>query len=159
MEALGQYILSVTAIALLCGVVSGIVRSGGAKEVIRLLCGLILAFAVIRPLAHVNLKDLEEGSFPFAQEAEAMAAGGEEMARQALAEGIKAECEAYILDKAAAMDAAPQVEITLSQDEPPIPVAAAIRGSVSPQVQSQLATILETDLGIAKENQLWTGEP
>lgn len=157
MEALGQYILSVSVVAMLCGIVSGLLHAGGAKEVVRLLCGLVLAFAVVYPLAHADLENFSWDTLPFAQEASSTASYGEDLARQALAEGIKAECEAYILDKAAAQNASVQVEITISEEEVPLPVAATIRGSVPPQTRDQLASIMETDLGIAKENQRWTG--
>ena len=157
MEALRQYVLSVTAAALICGIVSGLVRSSAEKEWIRLLCGLILAFTAIRPIAHLDVNALTNLSLPFVQEAETTAALGENMARQAVADSIKAESEAYILDKAAALNASITVEVTVSEDGTPVPMAAKLCGSVSPYARHQLENVLQTELGIAKENQLWTG--
>lgn len=157
MEALRQYVLSVTAAALICGIVSGLARGSAAKEWIRLLCGLLLAFTAIRPLARLEVNAFAELPLPFAQEAETTAALGENMARQAVADSIKAESEAYILDKAAALNADVTVEVTVSEDSTPVPAAVKLSGSASPYARRQLERILQTELGIAKENQLWTG--
>lgn len=157
MDGLRQYVISVTAAALICGVVSGLVQNGTAKELIRLLCGLFLAFTVIRPIAGLDFNALTEFSLSYTQEAESMAAMGENMARQSMADIIKAESEAYILDKAAALNAALAVEVTVSEDGTPVPVAAELCGDISPYARQQLEDILQEDLGIAKEYQLWTG--
>lgn len=157
MEALRQYVLSVAAAAIVCGIVVALVQNCGAKEWIRLLCGLILAFTAIRPIAHLDLDALTEVSLPLTLEAESASAMGEEMARQALADSIKAESEAYILDKAAALNASLTVEVTVSEDGTPVPLGAKLGGSVSPYARQQLESLIQTDLGIAKENQLWTG--
>lgn len=157
MDGLRQYVIAVTAAALICGIVSGLVQNGAAKEVIRLLCGLFLAFTAIRPMAGLDLNALLEYSFSFSGDAESTAAMGENMARQTMADIIKAESEAYILDKAAELNASVTVEITVSEDGTPIPMAAVLGGEVSPYAKQQLGRILQADLGIAKENQLWTG--
>lgn len=157
MEGLRQYVISVVAAALICGILSGLVQKGAAKELVRLIGGLFLAFTVIRPIAGLDFNALADISFPYAQDAEQTAALGENMARQSLADIIKAESEAYILDKAAALNAAITVEVTLSGDDPPIPVSATLCGEVSPYARQQLEGILQSELGIAKENQLWTG--
>ncbi len=157
MDALGQYVISVTAAALICGIVSCLVQSGTAKELIRLLCGLFLAFTVIRPLAGLDFSALTSISFPYTQEADSIATQGENIAREAMADIIKADAEAYILDKAAALNADLTVDITLSREDTPVPVRAELSGSVSPYARQQLTYLLQTDLGIAKENQLWTG--
>lgn len=110
---------------------------------------------VIRPISYFDYSMLTEFSSAFAQEAETAAIQGENMARKAAADIIKAESEAYILDKAAAMNASVTVQIILDSDS--IPVQATLSGRVSPYVRRTLASVLESDLGITKENQLWTG--
>lgn len=69
---------------------------------------------------------------------------------------IKVEAEAYILDKAAAMNVSLEVSVTVEGD-PPVPAAAQLSGEVSPYAKQQLEKILWEDLGISKEYLEWTG--
>ena len=155
MEGLRQYVISVAAAALICGIVSGMVQNGAAKELVRLLCGLFLAVTALHPLVKLDLSNLGEFVLPYTQEAESVAAMGENMARESMADIIKAESEAYILDKAAELNAEITAQITVGDDQ--APAAAKLSGEVSPYARQRLEKILESDLGIAKENQLWTG--
>lgn len=157
MDGLREYVISVTAAAFLCGILAGLFRNSASKDILRLLCGLFLAIVAIRPIVRLDFAALEEYTFPYGTEAESTAAMGENMARKAMADIIKAESEAYILDKADSLNTSLCVEISVSEDGKPIPVYAEIRGEVSPYARAQLEEILLTDLGIAKENQQWTG--
>lgn len=154
MDGLRQYIISVVTAALICGIVSAIVTGGAAKELVRLLCGVFLALTVIQPITRVEVGQLLE-AFSDAQEGDAVAAMGENLARETMADIIKAETEAYILDKAAKLNAELRVEVTIGEDS--LPISVKLDGSASPYARQQLESILETDLGITKENQLWTG--
>ena len=68
---------------------------------------------------------------------------------------IKSTCEAYILNKATELGA--DIHVSVSVNSQHIPFAARIMGEVTSDVRKQLEQILETDLGITKENQSWTG--
>ncbi len=155
MEGLRQYVISVVTAALICGIVSGIVQEGRAKPLVRLLCGLVLSLTAIRPIAVIDLADLSDFSLGYAQEAESIAAAGKEMAHEAMEDIIKAGSEAYILDKASDLNTQINVEVTISDEQ--LPVSAVISGEVSPYARKQLEAILQADMGIAKENQQWTG--
>ena len=155
MEGLRQYVISVVTAALICGVISGLVQDGTARPLVRLLCGVFLAITAVRPIAQMNLADLSDFSFAYAEEAESIAAMGENMAHDSMVDIIKAESEAYILDKASDLNAEITVDMIISDEK--IPVSAVISGEVSPYARKQLEDILRTDLGIAKENQKWTG--
>ena len=50
-----------------------------------------------------------------------------------------------------------ETDITICREGTPIPERAVLYGQVSPYVKGQLMEILEKDLGIAKENQVWIG--
>ena len=157
MDGVRQYIISVTAAALIGGIAAGLVPKGTARELVRLLCGMLLAVSVIRPLTGVDLGEWMALSFPSPEEAEAAAAMGESMAARSRGEIIKEETEAYILDKAAALKANLTVEVTVSGSGTPVPTAAKYRGEVPADVRQQLETIVQTELGIARENQTWIG--
>ena len=157
MENLRQYVISVTAAALICGVITSMVKKGGAGELIRMLCGLVLSITVLYPISGLHLDSLSFDLFSSVQEGERIAAQGEKITRQSIADIIKSETEAYILDKAAALEVNLTAEVTLSEDDIPVPVGVTLSGNLSPYARSQLTNVIEKDLGIPKEYQLWTG--
>lgn len=122
-----------------------------------MLCGLVLAVIVLHPISGLQMEDLAFDLLPSAGEGERMADRGEKITRQAMADIIKSRTEAYILDKAAALEGSLTVKVTLSEDDIPVPVGVTLSGNLSPYARSQLTNVIEKDLGISKENQLWTG--
>ena len=158
MEALGKYILSVTAAAILFGILQSFISSKSSCGVLlKLIGGLFLTFTIITPIADVNIDALFDTSWDFTVQGTAAAAQGQEIAQEEFQGIIKQKCEAYILDKAEAYHAQLEVEVTLNQDDMPIPTAVRLQGSVSPYTKTSLQQWLEEDMGIPKENQVWIG--
>lgn len=158
MEALRQYILSVTAAAILCGIVKSLCSGASFEKGIHMLCGLVLAVTVLTPVLRIDLDQLI-GKFTasYSQDALAVTTFGAESYQNSLSALIKQKSEAYILDKAAQLNAPVDVSIEISAEDLPLPVFAHIQGDISPYAKHQLSQILEHDLGIPKENQKWTG--
>lgn len=158
MESIRQYVISVTAAAILCGILKSVLPGKDAMAgMLRLITGIFLAFTVIKPLAQVELADLPVLSSDYLSEAQAASADGEKIASDAMAAIIKQQAEAYILDKARSMNLRLTVTVTVSDDTLPTPVGVRLSGAVSPYARSCLERVIEEDLGIAKENQIWTG--
>lgn len=157
MEAVRQYVVSVVSAALICGIVTGLMKKGTAQEVVKLICGLFLTFTVIRPITQLDLSEFSDFGLSYSQDAARASAMGENLARESLTDIIKAETEAYILDKAAALGISVDVHVIVSDADPPVPVAIRLSGTASPYIRQQLESLIQKDLGIAKENLLWTG--
>lgn len=157
MEGLRKYVITVTAAALICGIVTGMVKKDGSGELVKMLCGLALAFTVLRPISGFRIEDVSLEGLTTFEEGERIAAQGEKNTREAVADIIKTETEAYILDKAAALDISLTAEVSLSEDTIPVPVGVILSGAVSPYARSRLTNVIEKELGIPKENQVWTG--
>lgn len=157
MESLRQYVISVTGAALICGIVTGMVKKDGAGELIRMLCGLVLACTVLYPLVGLRMADAALDLFPSLEAGKAMAAQGEKITRDEMADIIKSQTEAYILDKATELGVSLTAEVLLGEDEIPVPVGVILSGAASPYAKSQLTNAIEKDLGIPKEKQIWTG--
>lgn len=156
MDSIRQYLLSVAAAAIICGIAIGLSGKKSAySTIVKMLTGLILAVTVIAPLANMKLMDFSDYIDGLSIEADDAVLEGEIMAREATASIIKSNIEAYILDKAASMDLNIEVEVTLSSTSPPGPSAVLITGAVSPYSKEVLMQYIATDLGIPKENQAW----
>lgn len=152
-----QYLYSVIVSALACGIVTRMVQDPKRKELIRLVCGMVLMITILRPLSGIRPDIL----FQMAPEARNAASfyvtEGARAASEARAECIKASCEAYILDKAKQLGVA--VEADISLDEALIPVFAEMIVQTDDPALQQLESILTTDLGIPKEHQKWIRKP
>ncbi len=159
MAKLGSYILSVTAAAILVGILLCILdQKSVSAALLKLTAGLFLTVTVIAPVARLDFSGLGDLVEPFASSGEEAAASGENMAQAAMADIIKSRTEAYILDKAEMYGAELTVEVTLRQtDGFPVPALVRLGGRVSPYAKAQLQQIMAQELGISKENQRWIG--
>lgn len=157
MNAIGKYLFSVAGASLISGILLGVLKDNSHKALMKLICGIFLLLCVIRPLADVTLIPISPFAVPYREAAADVSSAGKEYARAQLSARIKQETEAYILDKAAQLGAEIRVEVGLSEDPLPRPVSVQIRGNIAPYSKQKLQAILSQELGIAKENQIWTG--
>lgn len=157
MLAISQYIRSITGAALISAVVMRLLDGKGSAAAIgKILVGIFMALTVIGPIAQVELSDVWDFLPDVSVDAQDAATDGQTAAKNALAEGISARVEAYILDKAAQMDVSLTVQVELSEDAIPVPKRVRLQGNISPYAKSRLQSIIREDLGIDKENQIWT---
>ena len=85
------------------------------------------------------------------------AASGELESRNAIAASIKAQTEAYILDKAASLNATVTAEVVVTEENIPQVDTVRLTGAVAPYARGQLAAWMEQTLGIDREKQIWIG--
>lgn len=158
MQDLGQYILSVGVASLLAGIIAEFSDSKSATGMItRMVCGLFLAFTVINPLTNLNFGILESFSQDTVINTQPVISAGTTLAEESMAQLIKQETEAYILDKAQSLGCVLEAEVTVVEGQYPIPESVRICGTISNQNRRQLEDFLERELGISKENQQWIG--
>lgn len=153
MEAIKEYLLSVTAAALICGILNGLTNNKGSiHKIIKLLCGLFLAASVIKPAVDVRIDDVYRFTEDLTVSSDLAVAQGEKMAADEMKRIIKEKTEAYILDKAKALGAEIAVDVTLGDY---IPERVTIVGDVSPFVKSSLSESITQELNIPSEEQIW----
>lgn len=158
MEQLKEYVVSVVAAAIIVGIITGLLHKKDLSALlIRMIGGLFLAFTVVRPVVAMDIVDIGSYIAAFSESGADAAAQGENLADETYRLYIKSETEAYILDKADALGAQLEVEVTLDDGDIPIPTGIRIEGSVSPYAKACLREMLVRDLGILEENQLWIG--
>ena len=152
--AIREYLLSVTCAAFLCAIIHSLV---GEKGQIKLLCSIFLGITVIHPLMDIRLSDY----LPLWGETKSQAAWavqqGESYSEEIMADIISGRTEAYILDKASAYGASVRVEVTVEGEGIPVPVSVRIWGTVSPYVKGLIQDMIQRDLGITTEAQIWMG--
>lgn len=155
MSGLYQYVLGVITTAFVCAVLSAITENCSAKRIMRFLSGLVITLNVLMPLKQVHFDVFPSLKVNYTETSHHWVSDGLEMVQISKAQFIKGKVESYILDKAQKLNADIAVEIDLDMDL--IPIGVTLRGEVSPYAKGQLSEVLNTELGITKENQIWTG--
>lgn len=151
-----KYIIAIIGCCLISSVLSCIFSESRQKELIKLFSGIFIAVAILSPLTKVDFSKLAEMEYIQLSDTASVVAAGEVLAQKEIAARIISECEAYILDKAELLGA--EIEIAITLNEELLPVFAEIQGNYTDFIRLQVESILENDLGITKENQLWTGK-
>lgn len=157
MLAISAYIRSVTGAALIGAVILRLLEGKGSAAALgKILVGIFMALSVLAPVAKVELSSVGTLLPELSLDASGVVAEGEVYGKKALAESISSRVEAYILDKAAQMDVTLRVQVELSEDVIPVPQRVRLQGNISPYAKTRLQSIIQNDLGIKKENQIWT---
>lgn len=156
MEEIRRYILSVCIAAMICGILKSLSEKSGASfHIIQVVCGVFLTVTAIRPLIGFQINDISQIVLPHSLDAEMIIDLAQQETDEAIGEIIIQKSEAYILDKAASMDVQIELQIQLSNGTTGVPCAAVITGNVSPYTKLRLMEIMEADLGISREAQIW----
>jgi hypothetical protein len=116
---------------------------------------MFLCFLVISPFIGFRFADFTDYAGDILADGHQAVREGEDSANRTLRQIITDETRAYIMDKARSYGAQVQVEIILSEENPPVPAACTIRGTLSPYVRQQLRKILVHDLDIPEEKHTW----
>lgn len=156
MESIRQYILSVIAAALFCGIINSFISDKKASgKIIKLASGLFMALTLVAPWTKLDITSISDFTQDISADAQAVVSSGEEAAQIYMGEIIKQQTESYILDKAFSLGLDVEVAVCLSGDTPPKPASVTITGTVSPYSKSILSRFIENDLAIPEENQSW----
>ena len=145
------------AAAILCGMITILLGNKGTiGVVVKLLSGLLMILAVISPWTTISF----DGFFGWANDISAdgnnIVADATDAANVAYRAGIKQGIEAYVLEKAKDYGCTLVAEVTLSEDAVPKPVGITLKGNIAPYAKSVLSTMIAEELGIDREEQIWT---
>lgn len=158
MNAICQYLLSVTTAAILCGLAKSVTHEKRAYgTMVRLVAGVLLAVTVIAPITQLHLGDLPTLTDDLTVSASRSTQSGEQLASEELTQIIKHQLSAYVLEKASMFGVELDTEFLLPDDGSFQPIGVVVRGAVPPYVRQRLTQIIAEDLGIAKEDQQWIG--
>ena len=158
MDWFGEYIVKLVCAALICGIVNALsLKQGAIGTTVKVMTGIFMIFSLVSPWLSMQVRDFGSYFEEIAVDADKAVASGEDDAQDALEAIIKSKTEAYILDKAKSFGAELSVEVRVDGSKLPVPRAAVIKGSISPYGKSLLSGIIADELGIALEDQIWTG--
>ena len=155
MDAIGEYLIGITAAAILCALVNKLSGKGITAAATRMITGIVIAMAVISPWLEVRIGNVRNVLDDVRFSAEYFSQQGKDDANEAIRECILQQTQAYILEKADSLDLSVAVEVILSDGLPAIPEEVIITGSVSPYARESLSAYIQENLGIGTEAQTW----
>jgi len=157
MDALGTYILSVTSASILYSVLHSLVdKKSSASMLLQLIGGLFLTFTVIAPVSDLDFGPLFDSQWKYISQGNSIVDEGKQFAQEQIREIIKQRCEAYILDKAMTFQTPIRVEVSLDRGETSAPTSVKLEGSIPPYIKRTMQQWLQDEMGIPRENQIWT---
>ena len=157
MDGIREYLIGVVAAALLCGIITTLTGTKGTVGLaVKLVSGLLMLLAVIRPWTSISLDNLFGWAEDITADGTGFVASGEILAEEAYRMGIKQQTEAYIVDEARALNCDLTVEVILSDEEIPVPMQVRLTGEVSPYARQTLTNMITERLGIKREDLIWT---
>jgi hypothetical protein len=156
---MGGYIVGLTAMALLCGIVTSLAeKDTAAGKVINLMCSVCMLLCILRPVLQLRPHDFRDLFGDLSSQGQEAVQQGKDSANLELESIMISKTEAYILDKATVYGADVSVEVTLRNESLPVPAAVTIRGNCSPYAQQRLSEMMAEDLSIGREAQVWIVE-
>ena len=153
-----QWLLGVTAAALVLALADALAPEGTVKKVCRLAGGLALLLAAAGPVAGLvdgtALTQAAEAWRDRAQEAELEL---EERTDRLYLAVIEEETAAYVMDKARELGFECEAEVTYGYDEDgvPCPWEIAARGAWTQAQRAELERLLEEELGVPTQRQYY----
>lgn len=159
MEAARQWLLGVLSVCLVCALADALMPKGGVKRVGQLVCGLVMALAILAPAADFDLA----GGQRWLEDYLAGVGRREDELEEQVNMGMKTIIEeryaAYIVDKAAELGAVcdARVECRLEEAGLYLPERAEISGAMTEEVRTRLTRLLEEELALTSEQIVYIG--
>lgn len=155
MQGVKEYLIGVIAAAIVCAIISQMIGKGSfLSAALKLATGVFMLIALVAPALNLRIRPTKIFS-DISVQAEQITSSAENSTRESICRIIKDRTQTYILDKAKSQGADLTVDITLSDAEIPAPVSVEISGDVSPYTKKILSEMIEKDLGISAEAQIW----
>ena len=150
------WLLGIVLTSLASGLARQLAPEGKEQAMVRLVRGLLLALAILRPLAGQSWEKLDLDTSALRLQETELADAYRKIQQDALSAIIAEKTEAYICDKANRLGLSCTAAVAVSPAEGgvPLPESAVIYGAYS----GELAACLEEEVGIPAEKQIWLEE-
>lgn len=156
MELIRTWLIGVTCAAMVVAVADSLTPNGTVKKIGRLIGGLVLLVAVVKPLMSLDYGVLAMATAPYLEATDSQDLDKTNLDLMKTIIGEKTG--AYILDKAEELGArCTSVVVTCQVGEGnlPYPAAVTVRGDLTAAQQGALSRCIEADLAIPAERQVF----
>lgn len=157
MEDIKQYLITIISVAVLSSILLKLLgENKSTYKIVKMMCGILMVLTIVSPWANISIQEYIGYFDSVRRDSATFAEVGEDLLYQQLRNSIKEKTEAYILDKATLLGADIHVSVTCDTSDVPIPISVELSGNASPYARSRLRQILQSDIGIPEDKQIWT---
>jgi hypothetical protein len=150
--------LGLTAASLLSCIALALTPAGRVKFVTRMVCGIVCALAMVAPVLELDIDSLAVGMASYSQRAQSIIQSEEESAKMQERTYIEEQCGAYILAKAAKLEAQVSSAAVQARWDDEALVWVPWQVTVAGAYNEALAQAIETELGIPAQRQEWEAD-
>ena len=148
------------ALSVLCGVALYLAPEGAVKRISSIGCTVILLLSLVNAVSELSLIDYAVELAKYRELSEELSQQADNIQDRLNRTVIEQECGTYILDKAAELGIEDlQVTVTARWDMEGVwvPYKASLRSDCGAEERNRLSERIQAELGIAKEDQEWSG--
>lgn len=159
-EILYDWVRALAGAGVLCCAAQLLCPEGRVHSVLRVVCGTVMALALLSPVASLDFEAYAEGMALYREEASQITERADAAEKTLLRTVIEADCAAYISDKARQAGVSltsVSVEVKWGDADCWVPYAA-VMVSDTDTAQERLEPWIEAELGIPAERQVWSME-
>ena len=153
MGLLRRWLLGVILTSFAVGMAEQLVPKGRERALVRLVGGLMLTLALLRPMGDLVWEDRPISVGAWGENLQSQTAFHREQQQKELSSIIAEKLEAYIWDKAIEMGLDGNISVSIRVQPTGIPLPDTV--SIGTPFDSTLAVWLEEVVGIPAEKQLW----
>jgi len=155
MEEIRNYLISVVAVCMIPVLAGVLIQKSALQKIVRLLGGVLILLVAIRPLLSLDTDKitsyLEEFHTTYRFDTGRIKTSQDALLRQR----VKQTAETFIENEAKEIGGTVQAEITLSEDEYPVPFAVRLTGTLTPEQVRTVSAYIENTLNIPPGRQEW----
>lgn len=160
MDGIREWLLAIISASILCALADSVMPSGAVKRVGKLVCGIVLLCVVLTPVAHLDVKGGQGWLEDYLAGLEVRKTELDEQVNEGMKVIIETRYAAYIVDKAEEMGltCTARVSCRVEDDGLYVPDVVQVAGIRSDVDQSRLAQMIQEDLGVTLERQIYDCE-
>ncbi len=156
MDRITEYLLSITAAAIICVIIKTIVdKKTAVGNIISVVSGVFLLFTVLSPLLQGSLVEWGDYLDSVYVSGDDITAAAVDNANKEMKQIIKQQTETYIQKEADRLGLEVSIEADISDGIPPVPCTVNLYGNISPYNKQRLSSFIVNNFGISREYVQW----
>ncbi|MEA4895330.1 MAG: stage III sporulation protein AF [Oscillospiraceae bacterium] len=158
-QFVGEWVRAIAGTALICAAATALTPKGKVKNVLKMLCGIVLIIAMISPILKQDFPSLSMDMSEYRKRADEIIGKSKEKENSLSRTIIEDELETYILDKAKSLNVelkSVEVSVKWGDEGSWYPYEAHLKADIPDREKNLISNSIEAELGVPDERQYWS---